>query len=255
MRLYSILQTTYFAALLAVVMSNGAATIVAHEFEDGHIERSATLIVDDDKVTVEYGIGCSENTMRELIEFWNAEHPDELNTDQPGQDVPQEVEASDFEKPDAVLPESESTPLEFEAALRNEFAAAALRGLSARISATGNSIPISITSIEATPSSRHHVDIVVRMEFELVPETADSSLDSVDQEETEQVILAFEDNNFSDYFGAVRYAVKARRGVFLKESNVAPVLARAERIELIELNAEEIKSATTVNSVIGFVSR
>ena len=303
-----------------------AGEVIAHEFEDGHVERTVALFVEDDRVIVEYGIGCNENTMRELIERWNSKYEStnelenpadedanmlepadgnptaessigdaaesesdstqsqliEAATEEQGESLQQSgaaesgaesAEESDEEEtatgeieivePDASQPEAiEGTPLEIESALLDEFADAAIRGLGSQISVTCNSVPGRMIAIEAGPSSRHHVDILVRMEFELFPEIEempagqpDPVPQTGDDSDSGDVHFAFADGNFAENTGAVRYAMKARRDAFLKESNVAPLIVRAERIELNDLDDAQIKSVTTVNTVIGFVSR
>ena len=60
--------------LLAFLLAPAGSVVqlFAHEFEDGHVERSVSFVVQDRKVFVEYAVGCNINTMTALLNQWQA---------------------------------------------------------------------------------------------------------------------------------------------------------------------------------------
>ena len=60
--------------------------------------------------------------------------------------------------------------------------------------------------------------------------------------------LQLEDENFPDALGSHRMAVKGRAGVEVTESNVPPILARAERIEAAKLDPEQLASRRVIKA-------
>ncbi|MEM7457353.1 MAG: hypothetical protein AAF456_23660 [Planctomycetota bacterium] len=258
-----------------------------HDFEDGHIERSITLVAHDDKVVVEYGLGCSENTMHDLIARWsqpenaagadaheaapvpsndnapdgqrNEPDPDAGSTD--SEPLHLETENSEIagdETGPAPVPESpmeagdetDESVVEAETRLREAFAAAVSGFISRNIDAECNGVSAELVVISAEQSSRHHVDVLVTFEFDLFPETEDGYV-----EDSGPVELTFRDRNFEQMTGAVRTALKVRGRTFLKQSETAPSLTRAERIELEGLEQTESLEAASVTGILEVLPR
>ena len=107
-----------------------------------------------------------------------------------------------------------------------------------KLSSDGQTVELSKVSVE--PAARHPYSVVVKFQFSLhkkseneaslvagkpsVVPKPDSSGQAVDFQVTDGV--------FAEHAGATRYALRARGATMLLQSSVAPVLVRAERVEV-----------------------
>ena len=111
------------------------------------------------------------------------------------------------------------------------------------LSLDGRSVELSKVSVE--PAARHPYSVVVKFQFllnektkkaiEAKPATKDQGVSPNPVVPAGQVVdFQVADRLFSGYSGAVRYALRARGSTMLLRSNVAPVLVRAERVEIVQ---------------------
>ena len=128
-----------------------------------------------------------------------------------------------------------------------------------RLNLTNDGLPIELSKVSVEPAARHPFSVLVKFQFLLGAKktiekrtqrlssteagtagggvtVAEGNSVSADTESKPlgNRVVAFKvtDRLFSDYHGATRYALRARGSTMLLQSNVAPVLVRAERAEL-----------------------
>jgi hypothetical protein len=66
----------------------------------------------------------------------------------------------------------------------------------------------------------------------------------------EKSTLTFFDGNFAELNGAIRLAIKTSGRAMLLRSNAAPILLRADRVELGELDAKERQASCALSATI-----
>ena len=252
---------------------------IAHKFEDGFVERTMAIVLRGRTAQVEYRVGLNDTTIRQILEKWDTLPADSTNKDisPPTKDPNQVQDASvkpsfpvESEKkldpvvrsapPDATEQNGSSSPEQppdkktesndppasnsaqdsnatdhvIDAVLFEKFEQAAPKAIANGLNIRCNGKPVAVTALAAGPSPRHPFTIVVTFEFQL-PKSESSELSIVDA-------------NFAKQTGAVRYALKATGNAALIQSNVAPILVRAERIELSDATNRERKRQTTISA-------
>ena len=125
----------------------------------------------------------------------------------------------------------------------------------------GQTVELSEVSVE--PAARHPYSLLVKFRFSLDkkkaaeggPIVAEPSVDPESVTSTSQIVnLQVTDDVFSGNAGATRYALRARGSTMLLQSNVAPVLVRAERVEVApkagtaKISSPVIKARLTVGT-------
>ena len=125
----------------------------------------------------------------------------------------------------------------------------------------GEAVEFSELSVE--PASRHPYSILVKFQFSLdsqdgkIGEKAPTNspvtkMPSVEpnKELPANKVVDFEvaDELFPGYSGAVRYALRARGSTMLLQSNVAPVLVRADRVEINKKAAVKAESSPAIKA-------
>ncbi len=213
-----------FGVFIAAGKANG------HEFEDGFVERSVAVVVRDNVARLEYSIGLNPNTRQQLIKFWQSTDGVESGT-----------ESDDGEK-------TESTQQKV------DFYQLAADHLSRRLEIVVNKQRVQPKLISALPSSRHHVDVTVVLEFILpateaqVPiaieiadgnffrkrtgrqENAGATLETYHDVSRPQRITRDAPHLWPAPFGGgFRYALKTMGSTVINSSNIASILIRADR--------------------------
>lgn len=106
------------------------------------------------------------------------------------------------------------------------------------IQVDGSPLEFAVQSVE--PFARHHKAAVVTLRAELPESESTLSLEMVDA-------------SFAGFDGAVRYAIKANSNTILTGSNAAPILQRAERIELVGMEENERLKACRVEATLKYI--
>ncbi len=101
-------------------------------------------------------------------------------------------------------------------------------------------LELSVTSVD--PFAEHHKTAVMKL-VAVVPEGID------------QGQISFTDTSFMKLDGAVRFAIKGRGNAIVTQSNVAPIIIRAKRIELGGLSKEQRKAACQIQARIKIVGK
>ena len=102
--------------------------------------------------------------------------------------------------------------------------------------------PVRLEKVDCEPSPRHHFSLVARYEFPLGQPAKPVELELVDE-------------NFGDFDGAMRCALKAMGTAMVLRSNVAPIIVRAERHELASLPPEKRADACRVKVRLALTAR
>ena len=113
---------------------------------------------------------------------------------------------------------------------------------------SNNGKPVVLSKVSVEPAARHPYSVLVKFQFSLYekakkamedsPVVKESSVDPrANSVASRAVDFQVADNLFADYSGAVRYSLRARGSTMLLRSNVAPVLVRAERVEVEQKTA------------------
>ena len=93
--------------------------------------------------------------------------------------------------------------------------------------------PLVLQKIDCEPSSRHHFSLVARYKIDLGKSSKPFKFEVIDE-------------NFSTQQGAIRCSLKAMGNAMVLQSNVAPIMVRAERHELESLSASKRKDVCSV---------
>ena len=232
-----------------------------HEFPDGHIERTVSVIVDDAEIIVEYGIGLSDETATMLIEqakliekaklIETTRREPEPTTDSGPLDAavvdsgeipsctpfePEEV--SDVGK--QVL-SAEGTPREQQEKTSRLLADALRTQIPQQLELHLNGERMPLKIIDAVPSPRHHVNLLVRMRAE--------------QPASEGLQITLIDHNFADNSnigsdGNVRTALRARGNTAILSSDVAKVMVRAAPVAIADFPRNPDSSISLINAKI-----
>lgn len=107
-----------------------------------------------------------------------------------------------------------------------------------KIKCDEKSIPIKSVSAEKAP--RHPYVLLIKFKFELPA--------------NDSVQLEIADENFRNQKGAIRYALKGSKDTMLLNSNVAPIVIRAKRVELGGLSAKEVADQTSISAKLAIMS-
>ena len=251
-------RIVFFIAILSGALNY--STIRAHEFDDGHVERSVSYLLRDQQLTLEYSVGLNPNTMYTLLGEWNVDIPQQLkqqidqraeltqdaktaanpstsdeNTvaegDSPGSAGQDAAPASDPREPEVEDP----IDLAIEQLFRQHVEPQIRKQLELQLN--DQPIPLTLQSVNISP--RHHVNLTIRYE--------------VDFPAGGNLRFRATDANFLKNRGGVRYAFKGLGRAMVLASNVEPVLVRAERVDLGKIRADKRLKYTTVETTIAFI--
>lgn len=164
-------QPTLFWWMLCLTMPTFSAVAAAHEFEDGHVERSVAVVIRGDTGRIEYSIGLNPQTRQQLIQSWTGSSvaptpATELESNITSADVPREVAAEDATaKQNGVAPANGVTPASDVA--EDPFLKLAAANVTSRLRVTANGDRLPLELISSSASARHHVDVTVALEFKI----------------------------------------------------------------------------------------
>ena len=109
-----------------------------------------------------------------------------------------------------------------------------------RIKVTCEGKPHSIELVSVEKAPRHPFVLRLNFKFKLP--------------ELETVQFGIIDENFREQTGAVRYALKGNKNTMLLNSNVAPIVVRAKRVELKGLSVKEVTLKTSISAKLAIMS-
>lgn len=271
--------------LVAVSSFYCSSDAQAHIFDRGHIERSIDVIIRGTDVDIRYAIGLSDETMVDMLVKAEAIEKDEAAAFRALIDAMPKPDTDAQSTTD--LPDLE--PLEFQNRLLQRFVDEIGAGLSKQISLTANKESIEFRSQSISISPRQHVALEIRLRATLPSEDTiqlqlkDSNFlvtkehvqkktpdDANEFESTSKGKTAAKKKSTSDqskniavgqvkpneavksFTGNLRLACRARGRAILLNSSVAPVLARADAIEIGPLDQEDRAAAATISVKLAF---
>ena len=113
-----------------------------------------------------------------------------------------------------------------------------------RLKLARNGQPVALSKVSVEPAARHPFSVVVKFQFSVEAKQAVEEQGKAEQNKAagptskpdspQGSVVEFEvtDGLFSDHHGATRYALRSRGSTMLLQSNVAPALVRADRVEI-----------------------
>jgi hypothetical protein len=195
---------------LALALSALASSVLGHELDDGFVERAVQIVIRDDQATIKYSFGLTEPTMVQLVDSWAADGRPE-DSGGPGE--------SDRPANPSYVSGSPPTPdgpnLAAELTMTPQFANHVLDHLAGALQISADGQPLMVETVSLEPSPRHHYRYIAHFKFRLPP--------------SKSCKLSIQDNNFPQFDGAARYALKALGATMIMKSNVMPVVVRAQR--------------------------
>jgi len=204
----------------------------SHQFENDFVERTLAIIIRGKKAEITYSIGLNENTTEKILKKWSSLEA-----------VPSTSTAAVApSKPNGPAPKIKNdTGHALSPELTKRFQVAAGKFITKNLDVKIGQKPQQLKLISAEPAPRHPFAIILKWELEIP--------------EQKVVDLKIIDSNFLDLDGASRISIKAMGNAMLLQSNAAPILIRAQRTLLAELELEERKDEMTVLAKIGFSNR
>ena len=113
-----------------------------------------------------------------------------------------------------------------------------------RLKLARNGQQVALSKVSVEPAARHPFSVVVKFQFSVeakqaVEEQAKAEQNKAagptskpDSPQGSVVDFQVTDGLFSDHYGATRYALRSRGSTMVLQSNVAPALVRADRVEV-----------------------
>ena len=113
-----------------------------------------------------------------------------------------------------------------------------------RLKLARNGQPVALSKVSVEPAARHPFSVVVKFQFSVEAKQAVEEQGKAEQNKAagptskpdspQGSVVEFEvtDGLFSDHHGATRYALRSRGSTMVLQSNVAPALVRADRVEI-----------------------
>ncbi len=225
------LTSAALLAMTALAWVNGASHhAVAHQFEDGYVERTVAVRIRDRTGTLEYSFGLNDATMEKFRIHWPNDQALYEQFHQAGKNLPAARTHNQTPSNQQSIPaegrrlESEDANEPDEGTLVNEidliraFAKTATPRLQEGLRIFANEQPLPLKLISATPSARHHATLETVWQFQLpaVP----------------IVHVSVRDTNFLRQPGGIKYSLKTSGASMTVRSNVAPILIRSPRKSL-----------------------
>ncbi len=236
-----------------------ATSFVPHVFPDGHVERTVAVVIRDRTLHVEYSVGMNDVTMQRMIESWKSRSQSEENgltedllngtssdstDDSSKESTP---EPFDFE----LTENSQEEGFENDEKIAAEFKQLAVEHFAQRLFLKFGDNELELKPVGHPVPTKRHMSLT--LEFEVKLPQSDPPAETSSSAPTR---LDFVDHNFlnstksTPWHGAIRTSLKAIGGSMLVKSTAAPILVRAERVELTGQPAEKRKQAATISGVL-----
>ena len=249
-----------------------SGSVGAHEYEDGFVERSLTITIRDGVGYGEYQIGLNANTATEVLKLAEQMRQQAVmaRAAQPQPSAAGETAAVAealtepsverdllVNKPDAALNvevEPKGVPNQSvgngvgehltDLATIKRFGELKEHWFAGRLKLARNGQQVALSKVSVEPAARHPFSVVVKFQFSVeakqaVEEQAKAEQNKAagptskpDSPQGSVVDFQVTDGLFSDHYGATRYALRSRGSTMVLQSNVAPALVRADRVEV-----------------------
>ncbi len=197
-------------SLALMLLISQECLVRADELDDGFVERAVQIVIRDDQATIKYSFGLTEPTMQQLLDGWAVGRP------LPETDQPVDLEAvTGVSSPSVATPTSEGQVTAVEPTLTPRQADQILGNLAASLTISADGRPVDLEPVLLEPSSRHHYRYIAHFKFQLP--------------QSNPCKLSVQDNNFRQFDGGARYALKALGATIIQQSNVMPIVVRAKR--------------------------
>lgn len=211
-----------------------------HVFPDGYIDRAVAVVIRDQEIQIEYSAAMNDQTISDILTRWQST-PDNAADRMPGKNN-QNSNKRPRQSSSIPLPEDgDEEDFKNDAQLMEKIQQAAAKQVPQELEVRVNGQPIKLRLAEDVPPVRHHMSFTLAFRGELLEENAS---------EKQTLQLEVRDRSFFDFDGGVRYALKTTGRAILINSNVAPILVRAERQELAELEEEKRQQLTTIDATL-----
>jgi hypothetical protein len=208
----------------------------AHEYPNGFVERSLSIVLRDNVAYGEYSIGLNQATAESFLRKSKVSLADETLEESafPGEQV------TDDAKP-VLVPNAVGEHLT-DLDTIHRFSSSPEIWFQKHLKIKINSKLVRIEKIQVSPASKHPFSITVKFQFLVATESIANTV------KRDKYRLSIVDELFSCHQGAVRQALKAKGSAMLLNSNVAPILVRAKRIELQSAPAPSVPTQTRLSS-------
>lgn len=247
-------------------------TVCAHEYEDGFVERALKITIRDGVGYGEYQIGLNSKTAAKVLELaeqlrqqaklakaartppsdLRETTPAKAQTEPSIEQSPSPARSVAETKAEVKLQESAKKQNENSVAGAGEhltdlatikrFGELQQHWFAGRLKLTRNGEPVELSKVSVEPAGRHPFSVVVKFQFSVATnegaaerveaEGEQDAKSKLDSPKSSVVDFQVTDGLFDGHHGATRYALRSRGATMLMQSNVAPVLVRADRVEI-----------------------
>lgn len=279
-------RMTKMLFLMALVIGQslgGSSRALAHEFEDGHIERSIDAISRGRNLEIRYSIGLSDETIvawlvkESELETADAARYRELIAEYESSTKPDQTESKPTIRVENQVSDRAPEPVAFQTELSSLLKEKLSQRVSKKFILTVNQKLVEFKVAKVAASPRHHVAIEFVLKATLpMAETVELSfvdrnfLDSVSSSSQEKSstpkrptkesgpqITGEKDVNSTTatqflYSGNVRKACRVKGNAVQLSSNSVPVLTRAKPIDVGEMGLEGRIEAGSIVTKIAF---
>lgn len=161
-----------------------------------------------------------------------------LPTDTNGKSKPMPAEPppSDSQRANSNQEPTEPQDAPIPRELQQRFNELAIQRLSDSLELKVDGERVLIKEVKLGVAPRHPFNTKIEFSFELPP--------------SKKIGFSFLDQNFAQYDGAVRLAIKATGAAMLQKSTVAPILIRADRIELAEMSPDQRQASCSFSATL-----
>lgn len=224
----------YLTYLCLVLPGQAPLAVAPHQYADGFIERSLALVIRDQRAYGEYSVGLNTATAALVEARWRQHAAPESAADEgafpvaPAAGVPGDGVGEHLTDPQTI----------------DRLGQIASPWILDHLKVSCNQQPVKLEKVTVEPAARHPFSFTIRFEIPLSVDAPDKATSGAHQ----VVQLSLDDRLFSEKTGAVRYALKGTGRAMILQSNVAPILVRAERTELETLSDTERDVATRIEA-------
>lgn len=256
---------------LIIAATSAPLSPAVHVYPDGFVERAFAVVIRDEVATCEYSIGLNPKTAELLLlrlsqkgqakqESAHSDSPVAATSRSPEDQLSSKPQSADA-KPDA-----RTSPKAMEhvgggehltdPVVIKQFSKHVKTWLARDMQVRCNGKRVNVEKIEVSAEARHPFSMVLRFQFAVAPNQASSvTKTSVSNGKPDAVELEIMDGLFPKTDGAIRYALKTKGKTMLANSNVAPILVRADRIELGKLRKLAAENGTDDDEWVKKISK
>ena len=231
--------------LIICLLTPASHPAASHVYADNYIDRSLSIVIRDQSARIEYSVAMNDTTIRRLIKEWRSpsvfrskdgKRLSESRIAAAPHVAGERKEKTAMNRSPENAPPAAAEEFKNDATLVAEFRKLLTEHLAKDLLVTCHDQPVTIREINPDTPPRHHMSATVQFEFTLPAKKV--------------VDLSVVDSNFSQCDGGARYALKVGGNLVLANSNVAPILVRADRVEFAELSETAREQACKIKAQI-----